>query len=261
MQNWRLYLALTFVVLVSEAIGQRRFSVGPGFILLIPMLYALVLGFLLNPKFVRFLSPERLGVVPALTMLGIALLAARIGTTLGPNLKLLWSLSWMLALQEFGHFLGTVALGLPVAVLLGLGREAVGATFSLAREGALAIIGEKFGLDSPEGRGVLSQYLCGTLFGAVYFGFMAGWVDSLQFFSPLSLAMACGVGSVSMMAASAGSLMAIHPALKEQITAISGAANLLTMMTGLYFSIFVSLPLAQFLYKVLRRGRSDEKVS
>jgi hypothetical protein len=250
-QSWRLYLALSCVVLISEAIGQKKIHAGHGVLLLLPMVYAMIMGFLLNPRFVRFLKERDVASVQSVTMIGIALLAARIGASLGPNLKLLSSLSVVMVLQELGHFLGTVILSLPVAVLLGLGREAIGGSFSLAREGAVAIIGEKFGLDSPEGRGVISQYFFGTLFGALYMGFLAGWVDSLRFFAPESLAMASGLGSASMMAAAAGALIAAHPDKAAGITAVSGAANLLTMMTGLYFSLFVSLPLAQSLYRFL----------
>jgi len=254
-RSWRLYLALTLVVLLSEAIGQRRIAAGPGVLLLLPMVYAMIMGFFLSPRFLRFLKEKDCSSIQTVTMMGIALLAARIGASAGPNLKLLAGLSAVMFLQEFGHFLGTVALALPVAVLLGLGREAVGASFSLAREGAVAIIGERFGLDSPEGRGVLSQYFFGTLFGALYMGFLAGWVDSLSLFDPIALAMAGGVGSASMMAAAAGALVAAHPEMGSRITAISGAANLMTMMTGLYFSLFVSLPAAQWLYRLLDRLR------
>jgi hypothetical protein len=44
--------------------------------------------------------------------------------------------------QEFGHFFGTMAISLPIALLLGIKREAIGATFSVGREPSLAIIGE-----------------------------------------------------------------------------------------------------------------------
>ena len=58
--------------------------------------------------------------------------------------------------QEFGHFFGTMAIGLPIALLLGIKREAIGATFSVGREPSLAIIAEKYGMHSPEARGVLA---------------------------------------------------------------------------------------------------------
>ena len=42
---------------------------------------------------------------------------------------------------------------MPIALLLGIKREAVGATFSVGREPSLAIIGERYGLNSPKAAG------------------------------------------------------------------------------------------------------------
>ena len=69
---------------------------------------------------------------------------------------------WALVFQEFGHFFGTMAVGLPLALLLGIKREAIGATFG-GPEPSLAIIGERYGMNSPEGRGVMAEYITGTV--------------------------------------------------------------------------------------------------
>ena len=82
--------------------------------------------------------------------------------------------------QEFGHAFGTLALGLPLALLLGIKREAVGVTFSVGREGNLAIIGEKYGMASAEGRGVLAEYITGTVLGALFIAVLAGFITSLH---------------------------------------------------------------------------------
>ncbi|MGC8159867.1 DUF3100 domain-containing protein, partial [Salmonella enterica] len=82
-----------------------------------------------------------------------------------------------------------ILIGLPLALLLGIKREAIGATFSVGREPSLAIIGERYGMDSPEGRGVLAEYLTGTLFGAVFIAILAGFLASLNIFHPYALAM------------------------------------------------------------------------
>ena len=66
-----------------------------------------------------------------------------------------------------------MVFGLPVALLLGIKREAIGATFSVGREPSLAVIGEKYGMASPEGRGVLAEYMTGTIFGAVFVAILA----------------------------------------------------------------------------------------
>jgi len=74
--------------------------------------------------------------------------------------------------------------------------------------------------------------------------------------------MASGVGSGSMMAASSGSLLALFPDMKDQIAAFAGASNLISTGSGLYVSIFVALPLTEWLYKklepVLGRNKSVE---
>ncbi|MEJ8825129.1 DUF3100 domain-containing protein [Variovorax humicola] len=159
---------------------------------------------------------------------------------------------WALVFQEFGHAFGTLALGLPLALLLGIKREAVGSTFSVGREGNLVIIGEKYGMTSPEGRGVLAEYITGTVLGALFIAVLAGFIASLHIFDPRALAMGAGVGSGSLMAAALGAVTAQQPAeMVPQLTAIAAASNLLTSVVGFYFTLFLSLPLCDWLYRKL----------
>lgn len=132
-----------------------------------------------------------------------------------------------------------------------MGREAVGATYSVAREPNIAIIAEKYGLDSPEGRGVMATYICGTLLGAVWLSVLTGIVAKMGILHPYALAMGSGVGSGSMMAASVGSIVAAYPEVEQQIRAYAGAANLMSTILGIYVSLFFSLPLANKLYNFL----------
>ena len=54
---------------------------------------------------------------------------------------------WCAGSAGSGHFIGTIMLGLPLAIMLGMGREAVGATYSVGCEPNIAIIEEaKYGL-------------------------------------------------------------------------------------------------------------------
>ncbi len=69
-----------------------------------------------------------------------------------------------------------MVFGLPVAQLLGIKREAMARTFSVGREPSLAIIGENYCMDSPEGRGVLAEYLTARCFGAVFIAVLAGLI-------------------------------------------------------------------------------------
>ncbi len=71
---------------------------------------------------------------------------AKFGTIIGPSLQQLVDAGPALLLQELGN-LGTIVLAFPVAVLvLGMGREAIGACFSVAREPSIVIIADEYGL-------------------------------------------------------------------------------------------------------------------
>src|SRR5699024_10120400 len=118
-------------------------------------------------------------------------LMARYGADVAPTRGVIISIGWVFVIQELGN-LGTVVLGLPIALLIGLRREAIGATLGIGREGELAYISEKYTLESPEGRGVLSLYVLGTLFGAIFFSVFAPILLDLGF-RVEALAMASGV--------------------------------------------------------------------
>ena len=130
-------------------------------------------------------------------------------------------------------------------MFLGLKRESIGMTHSIGREPNVALIMDKFGLNSPEGRGVMSVYIFGTIFGAVFLGLISGVLATVLPIHPLSFAMASGVGSGSMMAAASGSLVTAFPEFENDIIALAGASNLISTATGLYVSIFIALPLTE----------------
>ncbi|MDI3523186.1 DUF3100 domain-containing protein [Gelria sp. Kuro-4] len=246
--EWKIHALVLAMVAVSEFIGIKSFQVGPGKAILLPMLYALVIGLMLGPKFLKVVDLEEMKLATPFIGLSVMLLIAKYGTTIGPSVPLLIKAGPALILQEIGNF-GTIILAFPIAMLLGFRREAIGAVHSIAREGNLAIIGEMYGLESPEGRGVMGVYICGTLFGAIFFGIMAGFFASLKIFHPYALAMACGVGSASMMAASSGALTAAVPAMAKEIQAFASASNLLTAADGVYASVFVAIPFTEWLYR------------
>ena len=132
-----------------------------------------------------------------------------------------------------------VALGLPP------GRS----TVEISEE--VKTLGEKYGLDSPEGRGVMGMYICGTVFGALWISILAGVVAGLDIFHPHSLAMGAGIGSASMMAAGTGSIIAAYPEAAETVGAYAAAANLMTSVLGIYFALFISLPVTVKIYELV----------
>ena len=250
----RMLGAILLVVVVSEAIGSATFNVGPGKIILQPMLWAIFIGAIVAALGQRL--PAGLNIDTAMQTrisgyLQYALLPflAKLGLMVGGALPQVREAGWALVFQEFGHFFGTMAVGLPLALLLGIKREAIGATFSVGREPSLAIIGERYGMNSPEGRGVMAEYITGTVIGALFVALMAGFITSLNIFDPRSLAMGAGVGSGSMMAAGVGAIASQQtPEVAHQVAALAAAANLLTTVVGVYFTLFISLPTTIFLY-------------
>lgn len=249
-KDWRLHAIVLGIVLLTEFIGIHQFSVGPGIILLLPMLYAILIGLALY--FTPLISEKQAKNAEPLIVLGVTLLIAKIGVIIGPSLPRIIEAGPALLLQEFGN-LGTILIALPIAVFLGLKRESIGMTHSVAREPNVGLIIDKFGFNSPETRGVMAVYIFGTVFGAVFMGLISGFLATLTPLHPLSFAMASGIGSGSMMAAASGSLIAAFPDLETDIIAFAGASNLLSLSSGLYMSIFIGLPLTEKLYKVMTK--------
>lgn len=253
----KLLVYAAVVLTVADFIGSFSFKVGPGKVVLLPMIWALLMGGALGLISDKWKSPLRLDkktqfLAAAVLQPALLFFVAKLGLLVGGALPKLAAAGWALAFQELGHFVGTILLGLPLALLLGIKREAIGATFSVGREPSLAIIGEKYGMDSAEGRGVLAEYLTGTLFGAVFIAIFAGFIASLNIFDPLALAMGSGVGSGSMMAAAAGAVAAQQtPEMAKTVMTFAAASNLITTTVGTYFTLFISLPLAVWGYRVL----------
>ena len=260
---WKISAIVLLIVVICELIGQKRIQVGPGFLLFLPMLYAVVLGGLISWPKLKLISLDEMTASSTLMGLVVMLFVTKLGTMMGPSIVKLLASGWALCFQELGHFLGTVLFGLPVAIFLGIKREAIGATFSIDREPNIAIIAEKYGMNSPEGRGIMAMYICGTLFGAIYLGLLAGYLGSVNLFHPLALAMGAGVGSGSMMAAAATAIAASFPAYAKEIATYAAASNLITTIVGIYFSLFISLPIANKIYDWLEpkvRMKKEGKV-
>jgi len=256
---WPLHLAVLVIGVVSQVIGVRAIPIGFGTILLLPMLFAFAIALLLNPNVIgamRRIVPARLAAAASpLIVIAIMPFIARFGADIGPGIELVIRSGPALVLQEIGN-LGTILLAFPLAVwVLRMGRESIGAVHSIAREPNIAIVADRYGLRSAEGTGVLGVYVMGTLFGTFIFAIIASVLSTAGLFSIEALAMACGVGSGSMMAACSGALAAGAPEASETITALAGSSNLVTYATGMYVSLFVALPLVEWMY---RRSRPDD---
>ncbi|AGP51922.1 DUF3100 domain-containing protein [Streptomyces rapamycinicus] len=250
--------ALALVIaLAVQFIGQLDIDLGVGSVIIFPMVWGLLLGLLVSVQKVRPLGLDLQKAAAALVGVAVMLLVARLAFNIGPSLPTLVKAGPALLLQEVGHLLGTIALALPLAVLLRMGKATVGATFSLDREPSFAMVSEKYGPDSDQYRGVLAMYVFGTLFGAVFITLLTSVVANWRIFDPLAMAMGAGVGSGSMMAASSASIVAAHPADQEAILGTAAVSNLITTVLGVYIGIYIALPLADRVYRFLTRGRHD----
>lgn len=246
------------IITVAEWIGIQSIPIGSFTIGLLPLVFAVVitmiLGFNIFRKgiFKKIYSKQNVDFASKYLIFIMLPLMARYGADVAPKLSEILQVGWVFILQEIGN-LGTVVFGLPIAIFLGLRGEAIGATLGIGREGELAYISEKYTLESKEGRGVLSLYIIGTLFGAIFFSVFAPLL--LDFgFSVEALAMASGVGSGSMMTASSSTLVARMPEMESTILAYASASQLLTSFIGTFTMVFLAAPLQQFMYKRLTRG-------
>lgn len=254
--------ALAFVVaLAVQFIGQAKIDLGIGAIIIFPMVWGLILGLLVSIQKFKPLGLDLQRVAAALVGVAVLLLVARLAFNIGPSLPSLIKAGPALLLQEVGHLLGTVVLALPLAVLLRMGKATVGATFSLDREPSFAMVSEKYGPDSDQYRGVLAMYVFGTLFGAIFITLLTSLVANWKIFDPLALAMGAGVGSGSMMAASAASIIAAYPGDQEAILGMAAISNLITTILGVYVGIYIALPVADRFYKLLTRNKETAKVA
>ncbi|HHQ4053542.1 DUF3100 domain-containing protein [Citrobacter sp. Cm046] len=253
----KIIMAVLIIVVVSEWIGVTSIHIGKTTINFLPMLYAVVLGVIITPDLLgnyikplgKFISRKEISITGNVVMLALLPLGVKYGTLVGPNIRAVINAGPALILQEIGN-LGSVLIAMPVALMLGMRRESIGACSSISREPSLGVIGEKYGIESPEGTGVLGTYLVGSVIGTVYFGIISPL--GLQIgLNPLSLAVACGLGSGSMMAAASASLAAAVPAMSSQILAFAATSNMLAAFTGMYALIFLALPLSNLMYRVL----------
>lgn len=253
--NWRLHLIVVALSVLSEWIGIQSIPVANAKLLFLPLFYAFALCLFLNPNITKFsgklLTKKSASIAAPLIVIGILPFIAKFGTLIGPALPKIADAGAAMVLQELGN-LATMLIAMPIAVLVfKMGREAIGATYSIAREPNIALISDRYGLKSNEGIGVMGVYVMGTMFGTIYFSLLAGFLATTGWFDPRALAMACGVGSGSMTAACSGTLASAFPTMKDELLAFAGASNLLTNATGLYVAIFIALPFSEWFYKKL----------
>lgn len=242
--EWKIF-ALAFVfILIADNIGQIKIPVGKGMFILFPIFYAIILGVACGPQVLK------------LVVVGICPFIAKLGITAGANIDTIIESGPVLLLHGFGNLLGPI-LAVPVAVLLGMKREVVGACQSMNREYHMALVNNIYGPDSAEARGSLSIYIVGGMVGTIYFGLMASLVGMTGIFHPQAMGLASGVGAGIMMASSSASLCAIYPEMAETISTMASVGETIAGITGIYITMFIAIPMTDKFYTFLepRLGR------
>jgi len=255
-KDWKVHVLCGLFTIIAELIGKFTLNIGPISCTFYPMLYTVVFGVVVGA--LKLVSMETMKTSSSYMMTAILLFGARSAATIGPNIGTLFTAGPALILQTLGH-VGTAIFAIPVGVFIfGMGRSVVGAGFSISREGSMLVIGEKYGLASEEGLGVMGGYFTGILFGAVAASLTGSVLVSLDFFHPYALAMAAGCGSASMMSANIAPIMEAYPDMADTIYTLGFSANMVGGMLGLYFNVLIALPFANWLYKVCWKLRGKE---
>lgn len=250
-KDYKLHLTVLVCIVIAEYIGMFTLDLHGVTIVIMPLLYSLVLAiafYLAKP--ITWIKKEQSTKASTIMMLLIGPLLAKLAIASGQNIEIIFNAGPALLLQEVGN-LGTIFAALPVALLLGFKREAIGMTSSICREPQMAVVIDKFGFNSPETKGFFTVFLIGTVLGTPFISLLASILVYVLPLHPYAYGMACGIGSASMNAAAVASLCAIFPAMRVQLEAFSGMANLLSMVTGIYVYILVAIPLTEWLYKYL----------
>lgn len=258
----KLVVIAIIIAIIADLIGTININIGIGNLVIFPLVIATIIGGLLGPDLLKVFKDLECSDAGDLVLVVIAPFMARMGISAGGNLSKLVDVGPALILQELGN-LGTVFLSLPLALMLGLGLESIGATYSINRDGNLALSTDYWGADSPQTKGTFSVYIVGSIIGTIFIGLFASLVASLDLFHPYALGMASGVGSGSMMAAAAATLGEIYPEYAEEILLYASTSDTLTGVDGVYMGTFIGIPLTTWLYKklqpVLGRGKKQTK--
>lgn len=255
-KNWKLHVLTLIIVVISEFIGIRTV----GILVLMPILYATVLGGIISMPRLKVLSMKDMEQASGIFPVALMILIAKVGLGVGPQLEAIMAAKGTILLQMVAHIFGVMVISLPVAMLLGLGREAVGGCYSLGREAQVAIVAEKYGISSPEGHGVMGVFIVGTVLGALWTSVFTSVIVSTGIFHPFALALGAGTSSMSMSTASLEVIRAYYPdaSIMEQVQAYTNTSNLLVNVVGLYANMFVTLPVCSALYNFLDRFRKKK---
>ena len=248
---YKLHFIAFIILIISIYIGVKEIKITDNIsFLLLPITYSIVLGMIVYlSKHVKWVGAEEAKIAEGIMAILLGVIIAKLAISSGESIYMIFNVGPSLILQLFGDICTIIAL--PIALILGFRREAIGMTSSICRDPSVAVIIDKFGVKSPESRGVLFIYILGPIIGTLFMSFLASLCVSLLPLHPYAYAMASGVGSASMNAAGLVPLVNLSPNMATQLEAFAGCSNVLSTAFGIYMFIFISLPLTEKLYSWL----------
>ena len=237
------FLCVILCCLAAEFIGPIKLSLGRFTVTFLPLLYAMLLMLVLYlAKPVRGVGKAYVPAASRMLSMGVVFAMAKLGISSGASI-----------LQNIGN-IGTVLFALPIALILGMKREAVGMCYALSREPNVALIADMYGSESDEFKGVMVCYIVGTVFGSIFMSVIPPLFVTLGIFRPEAAAMAVGAESSSMMAAGLAGVIEASPASNpDTLTAFATISNVISSAITVYLGIFITIPLSNLIYKVMKR--------
>ena len=138
------FLCVILCCLAAEFIGPIKLSLGRFTVTFLPLLYAMLLMLVLYlAKPVRGVGKAYVPAASRMLSMGVVFAMAKLGISSGASIKEMISASPILILQNIGN-IGTVLFALPIALILGMKREAVGMSYALSREPNVALIADMY---------------------------------------------------------------------------------------------------------------------
>src|SRR5690625_164074 len=258
-KDWRLHLMVFVFTVIAEMIGSQTIRFGQFSMTLAPLIFSMLLMtiFYLIPKQKIISEKNSLNASKMMALAG-GILIAKLGVSSGAALEEVLNAGIAITLQNIGEGFSFI-LGLQIAVLFfKLKRESIGMSFGVSREANVALISDKYGADSPEFRGVMTNYIVGTIFGVIAMSFLISALVQIPFVSPKSIALATGIGSASMMAGGMGTLLEQFPEQATTLEAYAAMSNLVSSVVNIYIALFIGLPLTEKAYKFLNRFQTKK---
>lgn len=254
-----LCICVVIIFIAQFVIGKQVINLGFSTIPILPMVFGVLIGMVVSLQVLRrnisfwgkIFDSKTEGFCSKMVGFCLLILGTQYAGMIIPKIDMLISVGIPMLIQELGNLL-PIFIAIPLAIKFGFGRRSIGACSSISREPSIAVIESRFGTGSPEYIGVLATYLCGSVFGVLWFSIL-GSIAPLSGLHPMAMAAGCGVGSGSMLSACAGALSAnLDVNMTQQVLSISATSNLLSSVIGALSLTYLGIPLAELMYKICK---------